>query len=120
MKAYLVILIIVFTVKLSVAQVNKTEKLNTTKPFFVLFSHNQTIVNADTLKSFHDLPSSHIKSINVLKDSAMVKKYGSNAKDGVIEIYLDDKKYPMALDSLKKATYKIIPKTKYLGKMIQG
>ncbi len=42
-----------------------------------------------------------IKSINILKDSISTWRYGKAAKNGVVEIYLNDEKYPNAYKLLK-------------------
>lgn len=106
MKFCLVMFIMINTVNLSFSQLINTQDSKIAKPLFVLFSHNEILVKADTLKGFHDLPPKYIKSLNVEKDSIVLRKYGLAAKEGVIEFYLDDEKYPNAFDSLKKGTFK--------------
>lgn len=70
------------------------------KPFYVIFSHDKIISKADTM-SAAILPQT-IKSFNVLKDSTATLKYGSLGKNGVIEIYLNDDKYPEAYKAFIK------------------
>jgi hypothetical protein len=48
------------------------------------------------IDSMSKINPKYIKSINVLKDSIATKKFGPGAKAGVIQIYLDDDKYPDA------------------------
>lgn len=71
------------------------------KPLVVIFSHNKIISKADTMST--DLSPEAIKSINVLRDSLANLKYGSAAQYGVIEIFLNDEKYPEAYKKLIKA-----------------
>jgi hypothetical protein len=35
-----------------------------------------------------------IRSVNILQDTAGVKKYGNDARFGVVEVYLKDEKHP--------------------------
>jgi hypothetical protein len=80
------------------------------QPMIIIYSRDKVLYQSDTLphKTFQPLsflnPQS-IKKISILKDTAQTKKYGGMAKNGVIEVYLDDKKYPKArkilLDSIK-------------------
>ncbi|MEJ6980835.1 hypothetical protein WG906_10265 [Pedobacter sp. P351] len=70
------------------------------KPLYVVFSHNKIIAKGDSI-----LPSllpDAIKSINVVKDSIANLKYGSAAQHGVIEIFLNDDKYPEAYKTFIK------------------
>ena len=43
-----------------------------------------------------------IKSINVSKDSVAIKKYGNEARDGVVEVFLNDDKYPDLYNQIEK------------------
>jgi hypothetical protein len=78
-------------------------------PLYLIYSHNRLIFKSDTFANtapLNALNPQHFKSINILKDSVSLSKYGGIAKNGVIEIYLDDEKFPDAykafkLDSLK-------------------
>jgi len=106
MKFYLIIFIVVGIIESSFSQSINNQNVRTEKPLWVLFSHNEIILKADTLKGFHNLPPKYIKSLNVQKDSIMLKKYGAAAKDGVLEVYLNDKEYPDAYDSLKKGNFR--------------
>lgn len=70
------------------------------KPLFVIYSLNNIILKGDTITG--NLPPEAINSINVIKDSTANLKYGSAAKYGVIEIFLNDEKYPEAYKTLIK------------------
>ena len=70
------------------------------KQFYVIFSHGKIISKADTMSAAL-LPQT-IKSLSVLKDSTATLKYGSVGKNGVIEIYLNDDKYPNAYKAFIK------------------
>ncbi len=43
-----------------------------------------------------------IKSINVFKDSTAIKKYGNEAREGVVEVFINDDKYPDLFNKLEK------------------
>ncbi|WCT11157.1 hypothetical protein [Mucilaginibacter jinjuensis] len=47
-----------------------------------------------------------IKSINVLKDSTATRKYGNEARDGVVEAVIDDDKYPDLYKQIEKEVAK--------------
>jgi hypothetical protein len=47
-----------------------------------------------------------IKSINVYKNSTAIKKYGNEARDGVVEIFLNDDKYPDLYNEIEKEVSK--------------
>jgi len=64
-------------------------------PLIVIFWRDKIIYkSAGSSDILSKVPPKSIKSINILKDSSSVAKYGDLAKNGVIEIYLDDKNYP--------------------------
>lgn len=68
----------------------------------VIFSHDTVVYRSlATEGGMSKLSPDHIRSINVLKDSLSIAKYGSVAKNGVIEIYIDDQKYPDAYKVFK-------------------
>ena len=68
----------------------------------VIFSHDTAIYRSlATERAMSKLSPEYIRSINVLKDSLSIAKYGSAAKNGVIEIYIDDQKYPDAYKIFK-------------------
>ena len=71
-------------------------------PLIVIFSHDKIIYKSTgSSDMLSKISPQAIKSINVLKGSSTLVKYGDLAKDGVIEIYLDDKNYPDAYKLLK-------------------
>lgn len=71
-------------------------------PLMVVFSHDRVIYRSLAAEgNMSKLSPDCIKSIYVLKDSSSVAKYGSAAKNGVIEIYIDDEKYPDAYKVFK-------------------
>lgn len=75
------------------------------EPLYVIKSHGKVIINK--FLNINTLNPHYIKNLNIYKDSASVAKYGLEAKYGVIEITLDDEKYPNAfrsiqIDSIKK------------------
>lgn len=73
-----------------------------TPVLMVIFSHDTVIYRSfATEGAMSKLSPDHIKSINVLKDSLSIAKYGSAAKNGVIEIYINDQKYPDAYKIFK-------------------
>ena len=65
---------------------------------YVIYSRNEIVFKSDTSVQqnlvFNALCPEYIQSLNVLKDSLSLAKYGGMAKNGVIEIYLNDAKYP--------------------------
>jgi hypothetical protein len=69
----------------------------------VIFSHDKIIYKSATSgpNIFDKIPPYSIKSVNIFKDSLSVVKYGVSSKNGVIEIYIDDKNYPMSIKYLK-------------------
>jgi len=69
-------------------------------PLYVLYSRNTIIARGDSL--IPALDPKMIKSIYVLKDTAATKAYGLAGKSGVIEITIDDVKYPDAYKTLKQ------------------
>ncbi|MDB5118380.1 MAG: hypothetical protein JWQ79_3872 [Mucilaginibacter sp.] len=69
-------------------------------PLMVIMSHDKLIYKS-LAGDMSKLSPDYIKSINILKDSLSTVKYGSAAKNGVIEIYLDDQKYPDAYKIFK-------------------
>jgi hypothetical protein len=75
------------------------------EPLYVLKTHGKEL-RSKYLK-LNSINPQQIKSLSVLKDSSVTKKYGQEAKYGVVEITLDDEKYPDAykwiqIDSGKK------------------
>jgi hypothetical protein len=74
----------------------------TSKPMVLVYSHKQTSVIYIDVDSISKIDPKFIKSINVLKDSTATRIYGNGAKAGVIQIYLDDEKYPDAYKLLMK------------------
>jgi hypothetical protein len=71
-------------------------------PLVIIYSHDKVIFqSADDHGVMSNIPPQFIKSVNVFKDSLTVAKFGSTAKNGVIEIYLDDEKYPDAYKVVK-------------------
>jgi hypothetical protein len=70
-----------------------------TKPLVIVYSHNKTFI---TDSSLNTLNPKVIKSINVLKDSTSTKQYGLAGRNGVIQIYIDDDKYPDAYKVFEK------------------
>jgi hypothetical protein len=125
MKAILFIFLFVFMYNASKAQTSVQSAKDTTKiiricapsrssmlapkPLVIVFTHRQPngiIMDVDSMSKINP---KFIKSINVLKDSTATSKYGNAAKGGVIQIYLDDDKYPDADKLLlKKDTIKSI------------
>jgi hypothetical protein len=69
------------------------------KPLVIVYSHNKTFI---TDSSLNTLNPKVIKSINVLKDSISTKQYGLAGRNGVIQIYIDDDKYPDAYKIFEK------------------
>lgn len=69
------------------------------KPLYVIFSDRKHFIANETV--FREVKPEIIKTINVLKDEAAIKKYGESARNGVIEIYIDVKKYPKVYRELK-------------------
>ncbi|MBW4891544.1 hypothetical protein KXQ82_17585 [Mucilaginibacter sp. HMF5004] len=67
-----------------------------TKPLVLIYTHNQTIRINIGIDSIDKIEPKSIKSINVLKDAKATSMYGDAAKAGVVQIYLDDEKYPDA------------------------
>jgi hypothetical protein len=62
------------------------------KPLFVVFLKGKQVFVADTaLKAINP---DDINSISVLKDSISTKSYGPAGRNGVVEIYLKDEKFP--------------------------
>ena len=80
-------------------------------PLWVIYSHEKIILKADTLVNGLDTSVvKFIKSVNLLKDSTSVinKRYGKLAQqNGVVEIYLDDEKYPNAYAEIEGDYIKI-------------
>jgi len=71
-------------------------------PLIIIFSHDKIIYrSAESSGILDKISPQTIKTINILKDSLSVAKFGVEAKNGVIEIYLDDKNYPDAYKLLK-------------------
>ena len=64
-----------------------------TKPLVIVYSHNKTFI---TDSSLNMLNPKFIKKIDILKDSISTKQYGIAGQNGVIQIYIDDDKYPDA------------------------
>ena len=62
------------------------------KPLFVVFLKGKQVLVADTALKM--INPDDINSITVLKDSTSTKPYGSAGKNGVVEIYLKDEKFP--------------------------
>jgi len=73
-------------------------------PIYAIYSHNKIIALGDSLHA--TLDPKMIKSIYVLKDSAAIKAYGKMAKNGVIEVTIDDEKYPEAYKIFRKKVQK--------------
>ncbi len=73
-------------------------------PLCAIYSHNKIIALGDSVLA--SLDPKMIKSICVLKDSAAIKAYGSVAKNGVIEVTIDDEKYPEAYKNFRKKAEK--------------
>jgi hypothetical protein len=69
------------------------------KPLWVVFSKGEIVLKADSIPF---IDPNKIQSINIVKDSVSSKQYGALAKNGVIEITIDDKKHPKEYDRLKK------------------
>jgi hypothetical protein len=77
-----------------------------TLPLYVIFSHNKIIYKSAPSvnkidSSFNQIPPAAIKSINVINSSEAITKYGVAAKNGAIEIYLDDEHFSNAFRFLK-------------------
>ena len=70
-------------------------------PLIVIFSHDKVIYKSSEQGALNKISPQSIKSIIILKDSSSVAKYGDSAKNGVIQIYLDDQKYPGAYKAFK-------------------
>jgi hypothetical protein len=66
------------------------------KPMVLVYTHHQTIGIHMEVDSISKIDPKFIKSIKVLKDSAATRMYGDAAKAGVIQVYIDDEKYPDA------------------------
>lgn len=100
-----------------------TDTINTTKiricapsrgqllhvPLWVIYSHDEVIYKSDTLSSkpVGNLSPDYIKSIIVLKGENATVKYGGIAKNGAIEIYINDEKYPEARKLLQADTTQV-------------
>ena len=81
-------------------------------PLYIIFSHNKIIYKSAPSvnkidSSFNQIPPAAIKSINVINSSEAVTKYGVTAKNGAIEIYLDDEHFPNAFRFSKPDTVAI-------------
>jgi hypothetical protein len=71
----------------------------------VIKSHNQTFCFIDTggATKLQAINPQWVKKIDILKDRLITAKdYGEAGKNGVVEITLDDEKYPDAYQSLLK------------------
>lgn len=69
------------------------------KPLYVVFSAGKIILkatNEDILAS-HNITPASIQSVTVLKDSSGIKKYGNDARYGVVEIQMKDGVQPKPL-----------------------
>ncbi|MVN21585.1 hypothetical protein [Mucilaginibacter arboris] len=97
----------------SAADASKNKKIRICTPsragligqesLYVIKSHGKEIMG----NQLNSLDPQAIKSIHVSKDSKDTEKYGQAGKYGVVEITLDDEKYPNAyktvqIDSVKK------------------
>jgi hypothetical protein len=95
MKSILLIFLLSITYTIANAQ-------STAKPMVMVYTHRQPngiIIDVDSMGKINP---KFIKAINVLKDSTSTSKYGNAAKGGVIQVYLDDEKYPDAYKLLMK------------------
>ena len=72
-------------------------------PLFVYFSHAKEVLRDSNSTTLSSLDPKIIKKVAILKDSVAVNKYGKDARKGVVEIYLDDEKYPDAYKTLHKS-----------------
>jgi hypothetical protein len=84
-------------------------------PLYLIYSHNRLIFKSDTSGNtapLNALNPRQFKSIHVLKDSLSLSKYGGMAKNGIIEIYLDDEKFPDAYKAFTADSAKVKPKHK--------
>ncbi len=112
MKVYLTALLIVIIGKSAIAQTDSL-KSNTTihicapskhqvlnPPLVMVMSHSKTFIIADS--NLNIINPSWIKTINVLKGDNAIKNYGEAGKNGVIEITINDEKYPDAYQSIQK------------------
>lgn len=70
-------------------------------PLYIIKSHLQEVKSSGA--KLYSVNTKWIKSIEVLKDSTILAKYGSQAKNGVVVITLDDEKFPKAFEQLKAA-----------------
>lgn len=75
------------------------------KPLFVVFANGKEVMrtNKSDTTVLNTLNPNDIESVQVLKDTSSTKKYGKDAKAGVVEVYMKAGKYPgnYKPDSLK-------------------
>jgi hypothetical protein len=70
-------------------------------PLIVVFSHDKIIFKSATANAINKISPNAIQAVNVLKDSTSIAKYGALAKNGIVEIYINDKDYPEAYKAFK-------------------
>lgn len=76
-----------------------TSKPLTRKPLYVVFSSGKIIMKSTSQDTsvLNKIDPAFIQSMTVIKDSTAIKKYGSDAKYGVVEINMKDGKFPKQL-----------------------
>ncbi len=75
------------------------------QPLVLVYSHDKIYVSDTSLSR---LPPKAIKSINVLRDTSLIKTYGNAARNGTMQVYINDKEFPDAYKLFENKT----PKTK--------
>ena len=81
---------------------SKSNLLNP-KPLYVVFLKGKQVYTTNNDTALNVINPKYIDSINVLKDNTSTKPYGLAGRNGVVEIYLKDKKFPNGFMPATKA-----------------
>jgi ribosomal protein L23 len=73
-------------------------------PLYMIKSHKQEIKTS--VNALNAIDPKWIKTINVTKDSATIANYGTQAKNGIVVVVLDDDKFPNAFAAWQEAVKK--------------
>lgn len=74
------------------------------QPLYIIRSHQEEMQS--TAQKVNAINPNQLKKLEVLKDSAVVKKYGQAAQYGVVIMTIDDEKYPDAFKAIQAESLK--------------
>ena len=82
------------------------------QPMYVIIFKGKAIFTSDTIMTknmgtLNLIQPRQIETINILKDKNATARYGDMAKNGVIEVTLNDKKFPKAWKSFRPDSIRI-------------